>query len=190
MLDSVFEEHSIPLVQGPDFPRIHTHDLSSSFPFMIIGCAQEYNHRLLEQRIRDTKNWFIFTHQSGGTACEQFGIIGKAYRLSNKGKSLAGALDKEFFGKSCAMLGLSLSEILSYKKILDESLYELNAEYSYAYLKEALYPLDFSASEINVLIDGNVSEDLDDLVSWSRPLDRIIGSVGRWTAFLVHENAD
>ena len=82
----------------------------------------------------------------------------------------------------------SLDELITYRNTLKA--YELDCQYAYRMFCEAVYPIDCTTKNIQLLSKTKLPESLDDLIEWNDTLDRVYGIIDRWNLLALGHNSD
>jgi hypothetical protein len=57
-------------------------------------------------------------------------------------------------------------------------------------MEEGVYPIDVDVRQLRALVEEDLPDDLDSLLTFESDLRRAIGMVGRWKCFILAENSD
>lgn len=132
-------------------------------------------------------NWQHINHQTAGTACHHWKL--HAVRLVPKDDTVRAWMRRiadHWFANG--WLRVSLDELVAYRKQLREMGCDCNL--SYPDFEEAIYPIDCTKEALTKLCSESLPDDLDTLVIWKNPIDKMCGMIGRWKLFILGPNSD
>jgi hypothetical protein len=154
-------------------------------PILVVGV------RRLD-RVRSTKRPLVpIYHQTSGIACNHIKL--HAIVLRPKPLVMAGMqlIEKHWYESNMGCFGTSLDEVLFYRMQLKDLIHpRADCNTSYVDLVEGAYPIDLDMSVIREICDDDLPDSLDDLLEFETGLSRSMGSVGRWSCFILAENSD
>ncbi len=137
---------------------------------------------------KPTHNWVKIAHQTAGNGCHQ--VYMNAIVLKCRDFDKINTLAKHYDNTCMNMLGLSLNEIVAYRKYINDTL-NVDCNESYHYLEEGIYPIDATTENIKKLCKDNLPKDLDNLIDWrDDKVGKYAGCINRWYLFILGENCD
>lgn len=142
-----------------------------------------------EYKFTNKRDFVKIAHQTAGIGCHQHYMVGtilkpKWHILANMQTLTAKWLD------SCAgVMGVHLNDVVAYREDL-KRFFQMDCNLSYRDFEEAIYPIDCTTENLKVLTDEQLPENLDDLIVFSDDMQRFIGSIGRWSLYILGPNCD
>lgn len=163
--------------------KIATWDDGVSLPMLVLTPRSSYGEP------KDADAWHIVEHQGGGHACAQFRQ--ECIILPIKDNVFASVVDlTDKWIDSCVGLfgGPTLSAANQYSE--DLKVLGLKCETSYMRMMEAVYPFDTTVEALRTLTDYPLPDDLDDLLLFKSDMEKMLGIIDRWQAYILGENCD
>jgi hypothetical protein len=130
-------------------------------------------------------------HQTAGIACHHVDM--DAIVLTPKPRVFAAMqlIEKHWFESCAGAFGTSLDELNMYRMQLKTLVHpDLDCNQSYTHMEEGIYPVDVDVRLLRELVEEDLPDDLDSMLTFESDLRRCIGMVGRWKCFMLAENSD
>jgi hypothetical protein len=170
--------------QGIVFPQIvlgikhHYSSFSSDYP------PRAYTFKASAPKFRH------IAHQTSGLGCGQFYVTGTLLEPKSV-EVLRGMkeIEAKWLDSNAGVFGgATLQQINDYERDL-QRLFGASANRSHGDFCEALYPIDIEHLS-KIASNCPDLETLDEWIEWDSGLSRAMGSIGRWSAYILGENSD
>lgn len=160
-----------------------------SLPVLVVGIYHKHPH-VINHRFKDQNVWMDIAHQTAGHLCNQHYLTGRILNPTDKMSKFMEELTYNWLDSDCGMFGVSLEEILSYRKQLEQSNLGLDCNLSYSRFEEGIYPIDCSSDLLKKITTDEIPDNLDEWIDFESDRDRLLGCVNRWSLFVLGENCD
>lgn len=134
--------------------------------------------------------WKHLQHQSAGIACNQVRVTGLPLTPRPAMRAAMEEIGRTWDASNVGCFGVALADAIAYRDQLHR-LTGADCQYSWTRFQEAYYPIDCSSgNDVRALCTDDIPDDLDDLVTFASPFDRLAGFIGRWELAILTENSD
>jgi len=135
------------------------------------------------------REWLHIAHQTAGVGCHQHYMVGTILQPRPEVIIPIKAIIDNWFDTSYGALGVTLDNIMAYRKQLNELL-GVDCNSSYEHFEEGIYPIDCSPQVIRKLAVDEMHDNLDDFIKFRSGLHKLCDSFCRWNLFILGENSD
>jgi len=146
-------------------------------------------NKIHKYNFTDERGWLDIVHDTAGNAINKHYMTGTILKPKTETGEGIKQINNSWLDTNCGVWGVTLEEILEYKKQLNELL-EVDCNISYIDFEEGIYPIDCSVENIRKLAFDEVPDKLDELIKWKSDLEKFAGVVDRWNLYILGQNSD
>lgn len=182
-----------PILNYADFNYLDM-DLRVTLPQLVLGIkVHDYQFKsespFRSYKFKPGRKWINIAHQTSGIMCGQFYMIGTLLEPKSvevlRGMQQLGA---KWLDSNVGWGTPYIDTLIEYRDDLTRLL-KADCNRSHGDFAEGIYPVDLeflpnlaaNCPDINVL---------DEEIEWESGLDRCVGSIGRWSCYVMAENSD